>query len=88
MYHKNGAYDGFDALSEVPGHYRRRRKVQDFILSDTGVMADKPKCCHCGKRITIKDGNRGEFHPRSGEIRIMHYYCAWMDLSKDFSSLI
>lgn len=68
-FHKNGVYDGFDSLEEARQHYKRCRKTQHFILSDNGVVKEKPHCTVCGGLIEVgKDvpldlkGNRGEYY--------------------------
>lgn len=78
-YHKPGGYDQFDAVAEAKEHYRRVRnpKARHFILSDTGVDADKPVCAHCGKPIDTKNGNRCQYFPRTKKVAVMHYLCAW-----------
>ena len=77
MYHKKGAYDRFDSQDEVPVHYARRRKIQDFILSDEGVLRESPRCSLCGEPITIERGNRGEYDPKTKTMVLFHYDCAW-----------
>ena len=77
MFHYQGAYDGFDSLNEVRPYYKRCRKMKHFILSNTAIETEKPMCCACNKLITVKDGNRCEFHPKRNMIKCMHYYCAW-----------
>ncbi len=51
-FHYAGAYDGFDSLDEVREHYRRCRKIKDFIMSDAWVKANDPVCAACGKKFS------------------------------------
>lgn len=86
-FHRQGAYDGFDRLSELAPHYRRCRTVKNFILSRSGIEAERPVCSVCRQPITPdQPANRGIYYPRrSGRSRrwvIMHYECAWSALFK------
>jgi hypothetical protein len=84
-YHKHGAYDGFDSVSEAQNHYKRCRTRKHFILSDSAAADLECSCCHA----LIKDGpqgkapdpgysgNRCEYSPSRKQVRIMHYLCAW-----------
>lgn len=81
------AYAEADSFDDVRKGFKRARKRQMFILSDKGVEKIKPKCTQCGKLITVKDGNRGEYFPQNKKIAIMHYYCAWDSIFKDLAKL-
>lgn len=69
-YHREGAYDGFDRLAEVAPYYKRCRKMKCFILSDAGVMAEKPVCSLCRKPVTVKRGNMAEWQVVGDALRL------------------
>jgi hypothetical protein len=81
-FHKQGAYDSFDSLEEVPVHYKRARKLKFFILSKIGVQKDDPTCHFCKTKLSQKDNgaNRCQFHPKKKIIIAFHYECSWQSL--------
>jgi len=85
-FHKAGAYDGFDSITEAKEHYKRCRKLKHFILSQNGAEKEKPICSHCKKPIT-SDTNRCMYFPKMKRIIAHHYYCAWESLLKQVFAL-
>lgn len=86
-FHRKGAYDGFDRLAEVVVYYKRCRRLKCFILSAAGVLTEKPVCSVCHRLVTVKDGNRCDYWPRSGKLLVMHYACSWNVLLAKIATL-
>jgi len=90
-FHRAGAYDGFDSISEPVKHYKRCRVVKHFVLSYSGVQKENPVCIICGRPLlspppgekvtrTGHYGNRCQYQPRTKRTAVMHYRCAWSSL--------
>lgn len=73
---KEGAYDRIDSKADISKFIKRRRKMHMVILSEKFVKKYKPSCERCGKRITVRQGNRTNIYP-GGRVVPMHYECAW-----------
>lgn len=73
---KAGAYDRIDTIADIRKYVKRNRRTHMVILSERFVKKQKPNCVRCGKRITVKKGNRTNISPR-GRVTPMCYSCAW-----------
>lgn len=74
-------YDTFKTKAAAKKAYRRRRVTQFFIL--TGELG-RTRCAVCGKALDDHGdepegyrGNRCTYHPKTKQVKAMHYVCAW-----------
>jgi len=83
---KKGAYDYLSSLEELKKYYKRCKKAQFFIASDSFLEETKPICPTCGLPVTPdKDklngkGNRCIYYPKTQFLVVQHYACAWKSL--------
>ena len=83
---KAGAYDSFGSIGAAKRYYKRCRRLQMFILTDACVSRTKLTCAHCGKPLTVKEGNRCEYHPEQNMVLCYHYVCSMESLMETIFS--
>lgn len=78
------AYPMADSYADAREGFARTRKPQDFILTDEGLVKEKPVCVKCGNRIEVGGGgNRCVYYPKSKNIEASHYMCTWGQIMDD-----
>ena len=50
--HKKGVYDSFGSFAAVRNAYRRKRRLQHFILTDAAARRLDPICAVCQKHLS------------------------------------
>lgn len=82
-------YDNFKSIADAKQKYRRCRNLQHFTLADEEAHKLECSVCHrpmngpAGKETRIIEGYKGNrcvYYPKTKQVTVMHYLCAWNNL--------